>query len=257
LANVTATKFSFGYRTPRLIQIFTEDPPPFPDCLAFEFAVVWANEFSLEFTFDLFGIFPTTCVMDGITLYGPMRSIIETPGQKKFLNTPAVSVIGYTCPKPWTCLAADVYWNGFNFSKVPMFHYLWLLYFEWFWEYMLGDGETNCADWVSNSWHYRNFDRYCSDESYWLFQDIAKMSEHDEKPERFSMPSKAIERWDETYRMRNERVALAAKQLAPNEEIIWMPPLMPDSEVEPVFQYKEERPPCSWAETQTDMIVTE
>jgi hypothetical protein len=250
IQNFQFTKFLFGYRPCRVLQIMAEEEPAHPHSLSFIASCVFLNEIAMEWTFTMFG-FDFTFVLTDIVSYGPLRFILESPEESEYLNMGPVSAIGYGAPVNLKVMAINAYINGFNMAKVPMLHYLWILYYEWIYRLMMGDGTYHVNDYVSNHWRFRHLSRRCSQFSEDLFADIAKPSNPKEQLGRFSKAGREIQRWDDRMKMFYDRVAAEEAELAPNEEIIWMKP-MPESEIEPVFQYREERPHMTWAETQTD-----
>jgi hypothetical protein len=248
--DVHAAKYTLGYRPSTVLQLHVEDNPPFPGSCSFWAPTVFCNETAFQWGFTIFGV-KFTIVMTNVVSYGPIRFMLETPEETQFLNTAPVCAMGYTAPGNLKVLTATVYVNGFNTSKLPIVHYLWILYYEWLWRCMMGNGICHINDWITNTWRFRHISRYCTEGSEKLFKDIA--TEHPNHPvmERFSRGPGELRRWDERAKVFYDRIKQA--QLAPNEEIIWMNPY-PESELEPVFAYTEPRPPMTWADTQTDPV---
>jgi hypothetical protein len=225
-----------------------EDNPPFPHSVSYLASVVVNSDTSFEWEFTIFGARFVFVMMDVIS-YGTWRFMVESPEETKFLNTKPISAMGYTVPGNLKVLSASVFLNGFNLSKLPMFHYVWIVYYEWLYNWIMGDGNCHINDWITNTWRMRHLTRYCTKESEDLFSGIATESPHTEKLGRFSRTSREIQRWDERSQVFKARIAAA--NIAPNEEVIWLSPY-PEEEIEPLFFYREEAPPCTWAETMTD-----
>jgi hypothetical protein len=113
-----------------------------------------------------------------------------------------------------------------------MFHYVWILYYEFLYGMIMGDGRCHYIDVICNYWKMRHLTRSCTEESEILFRDIASQSPHAEKVGRLSRSSRELQRWDERSKIFAQRIAQA--NIAPNEEIIWLSPY-PEEELEALF----------------------
>lgn len=235
--NINVTKYSYGYTPPRCLQLVTEDPP-FPGSAAFLAPTVFANELAFEFTFTMFG-FPCTIVVKDFVMYATLRVIVETPEERRFMHLSPITCVVYTTEKPFKLMSATVLWNGFNIMRVPMLNHAWLLFTQSVAMNCLGNGECMYADWITGCWKWRNFNRVHSDMSETLFRDISDKIKDEEKPGRFSMPTKDLKRWNEALRAYHEQIE--ATPLAPNEELIWGTPNYADA-VEPIIEMTKATP---------------
>ena len=239
ITDVECTKFSWGYSPPRYIQILCEESPPFPGSAAFQFATVFTNEWSFEIVFKMFGL-PCTIVCSDIVMYATIRAIVETPEENKFMYLQPITCVGYTAVKPFKVLSMKLHWNGFDVMKIPMIHRVFLDMAEATAYNCMGNGEVFYCDWVTSQWKWRNLTRMHSDLSENLFKGIAVKHRTEVDPGRFSMSAKQLARWDETLKAYNERIAKT--KLNANEELVWMEP-NPEAQIEPVFEFIEEKPP--------------
>lgn len=245
------THFSFGYHPPKILQVVSDqaiasEQPA--NTITLQAAAVLANEIRTQCTFKLLKLIPCDLYFDDIVLYAPLRLIVESPEQNKFLNTSIITAIAFTAVEPLVLLHANIYFNGFNISKIPLVSYLIGLFVEYQANLIVSRGQCVVWDWITNNFTFRHLTRSSTLDSEDLFKGIATKNKRFESLKRFSMPNDAVERYDETRKMYWERTQSA--KLEPNERLINMDP--PHGvETEPVFKYREVKKECVDKETQT------
>lgn len=250
------TNFSIGYSPPRILQIVTDqantsETPS--NSMTLQAAVLFANELRFRCTFKILRLIPCDLYADDIVVYAPLKLIIEAPEENKFLNTSIITAIAVTAVQPIRLLHANIYFNGFNASKLPLVRYLIGLFFERQANSLITNEECVVWDWITNTFSFRHTTRPWTSMSNELFSGIATESKIFDKLTRFSMPNEAVQRYDETRKMYYERTYKV--QLAPNEKLIQMSPAN-GAETEPVFFYREEKKESVDVEVQVDTNTT-
>lgn len=245
------THFSFGYHPLRILQVVSDQTAASEqpaNTISLQAAAVVANELRIQCTFKLFKLIPCDLYFDDIALYAPVRVIVESPEQNIFLNTSIITAIAFTAIEPVVLLHANIYFNGFNVSKIPLVGYLIGLFVETQANSIVSKGQCVVWDWITNSFFFRHLTRSSTQDSEELFKGIATKNKRFESLKRFSMPNDAVERYDKTRKMYWERTKNA--KLEPNEKLIQMDP--PHGvETEPVFKYREEKNETTDKATQT------
>ncbi|OHT01054.1 hypothetical protein TRFO_01609 [Tritrichomonas foetus] len=249
------TAFSFGYTPPKILQVVSDQTQASKtpaNSISLNGSFLFANEIRFACNFKILRLIPCTLVVKDIVLYAPVQLIIESPEENKFLNTSIITAIAFTATQPLVLLHANIYFNGFCVSKIPLANHLISLFVEHQANLLVSKGECVVWDWITNTFSFRHLSRSCTKVSQELFQDIATKDNRFDAHTRFSLSNDTIQRYDETRKMYWERTNKA--KLAPNEKLIQMAPPA-GAETEPVFFYREEKKECVNISIQTQNNV--
>ncbi|OHS92978.1 hypothetical protein TRFO_12170 [Tritrichomonas foetus] len=246
------TAMTYGYKPPKFLQVISEQAKACqsaPNSVSMTWYCVFANNMTFQCDFKMFGI-PIHLVMDDWVFYMPVQTIVESPEKNEFLNTPIITAVAFTYPEPLIVLHNNMWFNGFNFSLIPMCHYAFTQWFEASMAAMISFDEYMVWDWILNTYTFRHKTRTYSKLSEDLFKDIATLdTEKTPSYSRFSMPNDVVRRFDEKRKTDWERAYKT--KVPPNEMLVMMAPPYQE-ENEPVFKYYEQKKPCSDVETQTE-----
>ena len=235
------TAMSYGYTPPKYLQVISDQAKACedtPNSVTMTWYCVFYNNMRFACQFKMFGI-PIHIVMDDWVFYMPVQTVIESPEENKFLNTPIITAVSFSFTEDLIVLNNNMYFNGFNFAKLPLVHYGFAKFFESNMAAMMSDGNCLVWDWILNTYTYRHKTRKYSKLSEDLFKDIATLDKDKTSPDynRFSLPLDMVKAYDEKRKTDWDRAYKT--KVPPNETLIMMAPPYQE-ENEPVFKFNPE-----------------